>query len=427
MNTKNSEHGQALILIAIAMAGLIAITGLALDSGNAFANRRAAQNAADTSAMAAALAKVSGQDWYDAGFARAETNNFYNDGINSTVEIYSPPVEGLYAGDADYLQVIITATVQTWFSSIVGVNEITNRVSAVARAEPSSIQPLYYGNAVVALSQSGCHNVKSGGSYGGIWFHGNSQINVVGSGIFSNSNDPNCALALDGNTSVFAPEIDLVGGSELPNNCDAIHGFPCTNGTPPIGSNSQFPYPPNPNIYPAFACDTASNAEINGTTISTGGEDIVQVNQDFPPAGVTKIDPGIYCVMEGNNFRNNGNDELTGSGVTIIVLGGDITFNGSGTISIQAPTTGDNKGLAIYVPPGYESDININGTADSNITGTILAPESSCEFSGNELGGYQGQLICWNIGLGGNGDTTVSYEEDQNYETLSPAVIELVQ
>src|SRR5690349_12199708 len=54
---QSSQRGQALILIALAAIGLFGITGLAIDGGAKFSDRRHAQNAADTAALAAALQK----------------------------------------------------------------------------------------------------------------------------------------------------------------------------------------------------------------------------------------------------------------------------------------------------------------------------------------------------------------------------------
>src|SRR5512141_3224323 len=52
------ERGQALVLIALAAIGLFGVTGLVIDGGAKFSDRRHAQNAADTAALAAALAKA---------------------------------------------------------------------------------------------------------------------------------------------------------------------------------------------------------------------------------------------------------------------------------------------------------------------------------------------------------------------------------
>ncbi len=52
-----SERGQVLVIIAIAIIGLVGITGLAIDGSIILADRRHAQNAADTSSLAGAMAK----------------------------------------------------------------------------------------------------------------------------------------------------------------------------------------------------------------------------------------------------------------------------------------------------------------------------------------------------------------------------------
>src|ERR1041384_2398959 len=52
-----TARGQALIVIALAAVGLFAIVGLAIDGSIKFSDRRHAQNAADTAALAGALAK----------------------------------------------------------------------------------------------------------------------------------------------------------------------------------------------------------------------------------------------------------------------------------------------------------------------------------------------------------------------------------
>ncbi len=49
-----SERGQALILITFAAIGLFAVAGLAIDGTAKYSDRRHAQNAADTAALAGA-------------------------------------------------------------------------------------------------------------------------------------------------------------------------------------------------------------------------------------------------------------------------------------------------------------------------------------------------------------------------------------
>jgi Flp pilus assembly protein TadG len=55
---KLTERGQALIMIAFAIVGLVGFTALAIDGGAVFSDRRHSQNASDTSVTAAALERV---------------------------------------------------------------------------------------------------------------------------------------------------------------------------------------------------------------------------------------------------------------------------------------------------------------------------------------------------------------------------------
>src|SRR5512132_2846352 len=112
MIIKAREKGQALILIALAAIGLFAFSALAIDGSRVFSDRRHAQNAADTAALAAALSKIRADPpstgdavAVTAGLSRAESNGYNN--TNSVVEVHNcsesglnPPCSGIPA-DAD--------------------------------------------------------------------------------------------------------------------------------------------------------------------------------------------------------------------------------------------------------------------------------------------------------------------------------------
>lgn len=156
---KQFEKSQALVLIAVAMLALLGLTAIAIDGGNVYRDRRQAQNAADTAALAAALAIVKNNaDWEQAALDRANSNGYANDGTRSIVEVYRPPIEGPYTGNNEYVQVIITSRVDTYFAGILGFNQLTNRVQAVARARPP--QALFNGNTVVGLAPSECKAIE---------------------------------------------------------------------------------------------------------------------------------------------------------------------------------------------------------------------------------------------------------------------------
>ena len=148
MKRKNfAERGQALILIALAALGLFGVAGLAIDGSAKYSDRRHAQNAADTAALAGALAKINGDpNWDLVALNRAGDNgydNSHNDsnGPTNDVSVNSPPVSGMYAAcnnprfDCnDYVQVIITSHVRTWFARVVGIDETQNHVEALSSA-----------------------------------------------------------------------------------------------------------------------------------------------------------------------------------------------------------------------------------------------------------------------------------------------------
>src|SRR5829696_5045958 len=185
MKNIKSERGQALIIFALAAIGLFGIAGLAIDGSAKFSDRRHAQNAADTAAIAAALEKATAlTDGMSnespsshlvetcppptgvtpspvcnalqlAGLDRANSNGYDNDLTSNTVEVYSPPVSGYYTGDESYVQVIITSHVNTFFARVVGVPQTHNTVEAVALTKEGG--PLFNGASVVSTNPNpGC-------------------------------------------------------------------------------------------------------------------------------------------------------------------------------------------------------------------------------------------------------------------------------
>ena len=143
MYRKKSEKGQALVIIALAAVGLFAFTALAIDGGRVFSDRRHAQNAADTAALAAALAKIRTPNYppnapnapdlaaIAAGEDRAESNGYVTD-ADSNVQVHIcnetglvPPCEGLPVGAdlSEYIQVVIRLTTKTTFARIIGRTE----------------------------------------------------------------------------------------------------------------------------------------------------------------------------------------------------------------------------------------------------------------------------------------------------------------
>jgi hypothetical protein len=402
-----SERGQAIIVIALALVGLLALTALAIDGGNAYSERRRAQNAADTTVLDSALAKVRGQNLYTEGLARAASNSYVDSdptaGSTSpdvNVEIYNPPISGPYTGHAEYVQAIITAEVPTYFGRVIGITKVTNKVEAVARAKPPVFSPMFYGNAIVGLSPDDCKAVV---------YQGNANTTVTGSGIYVNSNCESSAFFNNSSSAqLTAPCLQSVGGIEYKPGAINIPPACIITGAAPLP----------PPIYPNPTC--SDNAEKDGNTLSPGN-----YNGTFPPAGVTELESGVYCV--NGNFRLNAGDVLNGTEV-IIRVSGDVRWNGGATINLSAPTSGPFEGLLLFLPEGNTNEVEINGNSGSTFTGTILAPSASVSINGSGgVTGLNSQVIGYTVNLSGTSNTTINYNAGQNYQAPENPAVQLVQ
>src|SRR5688572_10301773 len=110
--TKNTrrESGQAILLIALAFIGLLAITGLAVDGGGLLFLKRDAQNATDAAIVAATYAKCAGADFVEAARLAAAENGFTHGQNNVTVSVIEVTGTGDYtAAGKYYIQVQIKA------------------------------------------------------------------------------------------------------------------------------------------------------------------------------------------------------------------------------------------------------------------------------------------------------------------------------
>ncbi len=406
------EQGQAILLIGLAVFTLLALTALAVDGGNVYAERRRAQNAADATALDAALAKVRSQDMLAHGLERAASNHYADQDPTPAsthpdvnVEIYNPPISGPYAGNGEYIQVFITARVPTFFARVIGIHTITNRVEAVGRAKPLVYSPMFFGNAIVGLAPTQCKAVV---------YQGNANTIVTGGGIYVNSSCSgmgNQAAFFNNSSSaqLTAPCLQAVGGISYAPGALNIPSSCIVTGAPPL---------PKP-VYPNPTC--TGPAHRDGNTLSPGN-----YTGTFPPSGVTHLKPGVYCV--NGNFRLNANDELYGSQVVIRVNNGDVRWNGGATIQLSAPTTGPFAGLLLFLPEGNSNEVVINGNSESTFTGTILAPSSQITIEGTgSTSGLNSQVIGYTVNLSGNSTTYINYNANQNYQAPEPPAVELVE
>ena len=153
-NSANSQRGPALASIVLVVFTLVLTTGVAIHGGDGccMGPGRHPQNGADTAALAAALCRIHGnKDCTQRAYDMAAVNGFPNDGVRSQVEVYTCDMAqarcGSYAGNPDYIQVILTAYTEP-FSTRLLTNVLPirqrERVEAIALAQPPDKVSLWH-------------------------------------------------------------------------------------------------------------------------------------------------------------------------------------------------------------------------------------------------------------------------------------------
>jgi len=358
--------------------------------------------------MAAALAKIRGQDFKLVAQNRATSNGYDNNGATNIVTITTTPTPSGACPDTGVdITVSIKSVIGTTFAKVIGWTEMTNYANATARAcdffvTPS--KPLYAGNSIYSTKVTNCGNGVNDKS---IYVGGSSQIQLWGGGTGSASSDGGCLHFKGGEAQFKLSE-------SSPKTCASISTGATSGGTftsvkPQDGCgdvvyNTSFDPPP-----PDLGITCAGNATVSGSTMSPGN-----YTGTFPPAGVEVLQPGTYCI--NGDFTLNGNAKLTGNGVTIVLNNGGIKWNGSMELTLTPPTSGDYKGLTIYAPPSNSSQMTLNGSANVVLAGTMLAQSAPCDFIGSgQIQKVYLQMICYTWQMNGNAQAEIMYDASMLY------------
>jgi Flp pilus assembly protein TadG len=431
MKPKFQEKGQALIVIALAAVVLFGFTALAIDGSRSFEDKRHAQNAADTAALAGALAYSRNNDINTAALNRA-TSNGYDDGASSdvTITVTDAPAGVCPANTLGKdIKVDIVSTIDTSLAKVIGQNTLTNAVTSTARSCGFYYGPPFNGNAIVALAPSGKGFDGSGTPD---W-----KIECIGifpnpsecGGIFSNSSDSNAAYC-NGAAGIDVPSVTVVGGTNF-----GCHGSgtigPITTDAP------QYTYPNMAGFFPRQpAC--------NGNAYQSAGKWYPQAGADGSKviwSGNMVFTAGLYCVT---NSPGSYHDAITGTKVTFYLMAPNFNFKlaGSGaSFTASAPITGEYRGILLYLPPQLDANgnliqnggnqtqqIDLRGNGNAEITGTILAPSADVTMFGNSGSkAFNSQIIAYHVDSGGNANIKISYNPKRNYYANLPIILSLLK
>lgn len=389
------ERGAILILGAVTIVVVFAFAGFALDAAYMYLHKRNMQTAADAGAYAGALELMRGNtDVTSAAQNDTALNGFTNGSNGVSVTVNNPPASGGESGNTNFVEVIVSHAQSTWFMRILNFNSITVAARSVAGVGNTGNGCVYALNPDISKTDNG--------------FFANGTTNSSFScGVYSNSN-----FRAVGGACVVTPNVNFTGSY----NDDATGCGPSGRTT---GVQVLDPLK-NKFSIPSYSTCTATNFKVTtGTTVTIpagtycGGISI--------SGSVTNVvfSPGSFILVDGG-LSINGSVNVSGTGVTFfdtyskMSKFGAITINGSGTVTLSAPTSGTYKGLLFYQDPTVTwSSSNgsiIAGGATSAYDGILYFPTTDLTYTGNSSssGGTDGYTMLIGYDVTINGTATVN-------------------
>jgi hypothetical protein len=374
----------ALVWISISMILLIAVVGLALDTGYVVAVGGQMQHAADAAALAGA-------------------QTVYQEPLtvkNTAVTIGSSNLVANQPLVIDPTNDVTVGTYNTSTKTFTAGGLAPNAVQVVAKrtGATSGAIPLFFGavfgtsnvdmtrtaTAMIAGSGNGTMVVLDPNATCALTVSGGTNLTVIGGPIQVNSRQ-NRAACFGGNSQSFADAINTVGGSSLNTNAvvDAI-------------LNQNQPAVPDPLASlpaPTFPAGQAGVDVGPGTTqtLSAG-----YYTTGISVRGTAILNPGIYIVGKPGLKVNSGAN-LTGDGVMIYVADGSFDSSSTGAnthLTPPDPAVQSFPGVTTYAgivvfqarSDSNTSSISLNGSL--TIHGTMYFPAAEFDVSsgGSEFG-----------------------------------------
>jgi Flp pilus assembly protein TadG len=396
--------------IAVMMAFLFPIIagglGLGFEASNWYLQTRAMQNAADSAAIAAA---TNGSSNYDVEAKAVAAQYGFVDGSNN-VTVTASNTAACPAGGNTCYSVAITGKVPLYVAQVVGYSGDTTvngakaqTLSSTSVAQQTTIwQPI----CLLALDASGTALRTNGGpkadftgctvmSNGNATCNGSNLNATYGIAVGTNGGGAGCGnKQISGTTTPSIQPLTAPGCPTAQNPSGVCYdqilakdsGMSATALAKCSGSYPQYAkktgYPTKISALSKLLSFTDSN---NNTVYVACG--------DTQLSGDVTAPAGSVLVVENGNLDLGGHT-LSGSALNLVFSGTadtkSVTYGhaptGSGTLDIQAPTSGTLSGVALYQDPnltGTGVDVSYAGNNPTwNITGLVYMPNSSVTISG---------------------------------------------
>jgi hypothetical protein len=439
---RKSESGQAIILLALALVGLLGFTSLAIDGAMVYSDRRNAQSVSDAAALAgggfAALSMENANpkiyfDDFDCSSATvawimtnalttAKNRALSNDFADAEISVSAICEDNGPADDEKYIDVTaqITRVTNTVFMHFVYPGPAINQVEAIVRVRPRApIVPFSAGFAIVSMHDcvsAGANNYAftGGGNSGG--------VETWNGGMFINSPDSsgNCC-SIDSPNSSGAIGVIAHDGFEITSVGSCTHnGDPNVSPSPiQAGYNGGAPMTdPLPNlVMPTCSGSSLNNVIVDGVTYDYGPGNISGGLNSGTYA------PGVYCIT--GDTQLSGQSSVTANGVVFYFIDGGLRYTGNAGMTLTAPTADNCSGdacsyigIALLAARNNTSIIEVRGNGGNAIVGLVYTLTGSVQARGGGSDPDEtiviGQVITGKVLGNGNGSFKVTYA--QTYE-----------
>jgi Flp pilus assembly protein TadG len=357
---RRAEDGQAIVLISAVIAVLLLAVGLAIDAGQLYVNRRAAQTAADSAAWAGAVVLFNGGNTSQA--TSAANADAAKNGYSSGITVNTPPLSGNAVADPFFVEVSISQAVTPTFFT----GPRTLSVRAVAGATRSGT-----GDAMLVT--------------------GSGALGATGSGVQVNSSAVD-AISLDvGN--ITAPYTRVVGNPGFAyNDIGRIIPAATSNASSvadPFYASAtvNLPGPPVSSSKAAVDQTCASSTAVPLTPGTYTGGIRVQGS-----CQVT-LTAGVYILMGGGSslgFQILGSSTVSISGTGGVLIFntssswpgtgttcGSIDLNTTGSVALRAQTVGSYAGIVIYQDRNCTGSMRLRNSGARTLDGTIYLPNAT--------------------------------------------------
>ena len=355
------RRGNVAIIFALGMPVVAAGAAFSVETSYDYYKHQRLQAAADAAAISGALELLNGSDsaTIQSAASKAAGDNGWVSG-SGTITVNTPPTSGSNEV-SQAVEVILTQNEPRFFTALFNGSQLVLHRRAVARYQQDA-------NAcIVALSKTASRAVDVTGS---------AVMTLAGCDVASDSNASD-SIHTWGSASVKA-DCAFAVGSIANNGAMTLSQCPGgIDGVPPIADPfASVPNPPSPG-----SCINTSN--YNGASLSPGN-----YCNGLSLKGTDTLAPGFYYVS-GGNFTINSNASVSGSGVTIYLVGSArVSMNGNADVQLSAPTTGDYSGILFFGDRASSAGLanTFNGDTASRLTGNLYFPTQPVAYNGNFSG-----------------------------------------